>query len=77
MNCISIVSDNGLSPVRLQAITWNNADLLLIGPLGTNFSEIRIKIENVISEMGPFCPGEEDLFLSVYRWNFTKITVNS
>ena len=31
--------DNGLSPDRHQAIIWTNAGLLLIGPLGTNFSE--------------------------------------
>ena len=40
----SIVSDNGLSPGRRQAIIWINAGLLLIGPLGTNFSEILIEI---------------------------------
>ena len=39
----SIGSDNGLSPGRRQAIIWTNAELLLIGPLGTNFSEISIK----------------------------------
>ena len=27
-----------------QAITWTNAGILLIGPLGTNFSEILIRI---------------------------------
>ena len=37
-------SDNGLSPIRRQAIIWTNAGILLIGPLGTNFSEILIKI---------------------------------
>ena len=42
----SIVSGNGLWPVRRQSITWNNADLLLIGPLETNFSEVQIKIHN-------------------------------
>ena len=35
-----IGSDNGLSPVRHQAIIWTNAGLLSIGPLGTYFSEI-------------------------------------
>ena len=34
----------GLSPDRCQAIIWTNAGLLLIGPLGTNFSEILIEI---------------------------------
>ena len=39
-----IGSDNSLSPGRRQAIIWTNAGLLLIGPLGTNFSEILIEI---------------------------------
>ena len=39
-----IGSDNGLSPDRHQAIIWTNTGLLLIGPLGTNFSEILIAI---------------------------------
>ena len=47
--CVSeltiIGSDNGLSPGRRQAIIWNNAGLLLIAPLGTNFSEISIVIQ--------------------------------
>ena len=40
-----IGSDNGLSPERRQAIIWINAGILLIGPLGTNFSEILIRIQ--------------------------------
>ena len=40
-----IDSDNGLSPERRQAIIWTNAGILLIGPLGTNFSEILIEIQ--------------------------------
>ena len=39
-----IGSDNGLSPGRRQAIIWTNAGILLIGPLGTNFSEILSEI---------------------------------
>ena len=39
-----IGSDNGLSPGRRQAIIWTNAGILLIEPLGTNFSEILIEI---------------------------------
>ena len=38
-----IGSDNGLSD-RHQAIIWSNAGILLIGPLGTNFSEIWFEI---------------------------------
>ena len=40
-----IGSDNGLSPERHQAIIWTNAGILLIGPLGTNFSDIVIEIK--------------------------------
>ena len=40
----TIGSDNGLSPGPRQAIIWTNARKLLIGPLGTIFSEILIKI---------------------------------
>ena len=40
-----IASDNGLSPERRQAIIWTNAGILLIGPLGTNLSEILIEIQ--------------------------------
>ena len=69
--CISkqtiIGSDNGLSPGRHQAIIWTNAGILLIGTLGTNFSEILIE-NRIISfkKMGlkvssvkwrPFCLG--------------------
>ena len=69
--CVSelttIGSDNGLSPGRRQAIIWNNAGLLLIEPLRTNFSEISIGIQtfsfkkmhlNMSSEKRrPFCLG--------------------
>ena len=40
----SIGSDNGLSPGRRQAIIWTYGGILLIGPLGTYFSEILIEI---------------------------------
>ena len=57
-----IASDNGLLHGRRQAIFWSNAGMLFTGPLGTNFSEISIKIhtfsfkernvfENVVCEM--------------------------
>ena len=46
--CVSklniIGSDNGLSPGRRQAIIWTSAGILLMGPLGTNFSEILSEI---------------------------------
>ena len=40
-----IGSDNGLSPGQCQAIIWTNAGILLIRPLGTNFSQILIGIQ--------------------------------
>ena len=47
--CVSkltiIGSDYGLSPGRRQAIIWTNAGILLIRPLGTNFSEILIGVQ--------------------------------
>ena len=69
--CVSkltiIGSDNGLSPGRRQAIIWTNAGILLIGPLGTNFSEILIEIHTFSSKKThlnmssgkwrPFCLG--------------------
>ena len=62
-----IGSDNGLSPRRRQAIIWINAGILLIGPLGTKFSEIYIEILTVSfkkmrlkvssAKWRPFCLG--------------------
>ena len=62
-----IASDNGLSPGRRQAIVWTNAWKLLIGPLGTNLSEILIEIHTFSSKKmhlkmssgkwRPFCLG--------------------
>ena len=39
-----IGSDNGLTSCQCQAIIRTNASIMLIGPLGTKFSEILIKI---------------------------------
>ena len=44
-NLTIIGPDNGLSSGRRQAIIWTNAGILLIGPRGTNFSEILIGIQ--------------------------------
>ena len=61
-----IVSDNGLSPGRRQAIIWTNAGILLIGPYGTNFSEILLILTFSFTKMSlkvcsakwrPFCLG--------------------
>ena len=43
-NLTIIGSDNGLAPWQSQAIIWTNAGMLLIGPLGANFSEILMEI---------------------------------
>ena len=42
VNRASIGSDNGLLPIKRQAIILTNATLLPVGPLGTNFCEILI-----------------------------------
>ena len=62
-----IGSDHGLSPGRRQAIIYTNAGILLIGSLGTNFSEISIKsltfsftkirLKVSSAKWRPFCPG--------------------
>ena len=48
VNWLNIGSDNGLTPIWCQSITWTNTDLLRIGPSGTNFSESWIKKKNFI-----------------------------
>ena len=68
---VRICSDDGLSPIRRQAIIWTNAGLLSIGPLGTNFSEILTKIQNFSfkkmqtkissAKWRAFCPGGDEL----------------
>ena len=70
-------SDNGLSPGRRQAIIWTNAGILLIGPLGTNFSEnsieilifsftkMRLKVSS--AKWRPFCLGLNELMSCYYH----------
>ena len=53
-NLAIIGSDNGLLPGRCQAIIWTNAGILLIGPLGTNFSETLIGIETFFFQENAF-----------------------
>ena len=50
----SIASDNGLSRGRRQAIICNNAGILLIGPLGTNFSDFFYRNSNIFIEENTF-----------------------
>ena len=71
VNWVSIGSDNGLLPVRRQAIIWTNAGLLSIGTLQTYFSEILIKTQEFSlkkmhfktssAKWWPFCPGRDEL----------------
>ena len=86
---MSIGSGNGLSPNRRQAITWINAILLLIRPLGTNFSEIQNTklfiegnaFENVVCEMAAISPWGRWVNISSEKWHmlyqfiFTEFTI--
>ena len=64
---IIIGSDTGLPPGQRQAIIRTNAYILLIGPLGTNFSEIlveiltksfmKIRLKVSSAKWWPFCLG--------------------
>ena len=66
-NLTIIGSDNGLFSGQRQAIIWTNVLTLLIGPLGTNFSEILIEIDKfsfkkmhlkmLSGKWWPFCLG--------------------
>ena len=64
-----ISSDNGLSPERRQVIIWTNAGVLLIWPLGTNFSEILIEIQT-------FSLKEIRLEMSSAKWRLFGVGLN-
>ena len=50
VNKLAIIgSDIGLSPGRCQSNFWTNAGIVLIRPLGTNFSEILMEIHTFLS----------------------------
>ena len=80
-----IVSDNGLSPRRHQAIIWTNAGILLIGPLGTILNEILVEIDKFSfkkmhlkmssEKWRPFCLGL-NVFMTMtvtrFWWNGQK-----
>ena len=78
----SLVQIFGLSPVRIQAITWTNAGILSIGAFGTNFSESLIEIKHFhfknciwkcrLRQWGPFCLGLNVLIRTIGR-NFSEI----
>ena len=74
-NLTIIGSDNGLSPGRHQVITWTSVGILLIGPLGTNFSEMLVEIHTfsfkkihlkmLFGKWQPFCLGLNVLTLEL------------
>ena len=74
-NLTIIGPDNGLSPGRRQAIIWTNVGILLIGPWGTNFSDILIRIHTFSwkkihlkmssAKWRPFCLGLNVLTIPV------------
>ena len=78
---VVIGSDNGLSPVRRQAVIWTNVGISLIGPLGTNFSEILIGIQTFSfkklhlktssAKWRLFCLGLNELIRVLKLWWFT------
>ena len=78
MNLVSISSGNGMSPVPHQAITWTNAGLLSIGLLGSNFSEIHIRILSFsfrnmhlncrLPKWRTFCPEGDELTQPAGPW---------
>ena len=79
--CVSkltiIGSDNGLSPGRRQAIICTNDGILVIGALGTNFSEMLIEIHTFLfkkihlkmssEKWRPFCLGL-NVLTAGYLW---------
>ena len=71
--CVSkltiIGSDTGLSPGRRQAIIWTNAGILLIRPLGTNFSQI-------LSEIHAFSFKNIHLNISSGKWQAFCLCLN-
>ena len=74
--------------MRRQAIIWSNAEILLIGPLGTNFSEISIEIYIFLfkkwlfkmssAKCRPFCLGINvlDPFLEIV-FQYVKVHVQT
>ena len=64
-----IGSDNCLSPGRCQAIIWIHVGILLIGPLGTNITEISI-------EMFTFSSKKMYLKMSSGKWRLSVRWIN-
>ena len=69
-----IGSDNGLSPGRRQAIIWTNAGILVIRPLGTNFSEILIGIQTFLGLSGSvIVPHQQDVYCVCLLGNWEQV----
>ena len=78
-----IGSDNGLAPGRHQAIIWTNAGILLIEPLGANFSEIligiqifsfkKMRLKMSSAKWLPFCLGLNVLSASFDEYSLSHI----
>ena len=66
---IIIGSDNGLVLTKLQAIIWTIAEMLLIEPLGINFSEILIEINT-------FSFKKMHLKVSSAKWRLFHLVLN-
>ena len=87
--CVSkltiVGSDNGLSPGRRQAIIWTNDGILLIGPLGADFSEILIEILTFSfkkmrfklssAKWRPFCLGLNGLIMVAVSYSLAVVAV--
>ena len=71
-------SGNDLSPVRRQAISRTNTDLLITGPIGTNCNEIRIKIQNGSFKKNVFVNviGKMSIFFFFFWGGETKTTIH-
>ena len=86
-NLTIIGSDNGLSPGRRHAINWTNVGMLLIGPLGTNLSEMVIEIhtfsfKKIHLKMSswkwrPFCFGLNALSSRTKKTHSTMYTMSN
>ena len=67
------------SAFRRQAIIWTNADLFSLGPLGTNFSQILIKIQNTASMKMHFkmssAKWRNECRMSAQCWKLVKTSV--
>ena len=86
--CVSKVfiigSHNGLSSGRRQAIIWTNAEILLIEPSGTNFSEtsiethissfMKMRLQMSSGKRRPFCLGLNVLTSLTHVMNLSVTT---